>query len=370
MRKEKLNIKDTVYGNLKVGIIVPVYKVEQFIRKCIDSIISQTYSNWLLFLVDDGSPDNCGAICDSYAVSDNRIKVIHKKNGGLVSAWKRGLEVLPSDIQYVTFVDSDDWITESFLEELVNKQLENRADIVVSRLCGVYPDGKKSLSAFPIKVKFYNRVEMEKELFPVLLYGGDFHKRGLPCSRCGKLIKKELMLDNLNYISEKTTYGEDLNITFPMFLDAKSIDMIENEKCLYMVRMNPNSMTRAYDRNMLHSIEHVYDSLFEIAFVKNEIAIFESQILADYLAASVQYYKNELLNPKGFKAGFQNIEEYIADNDHLKRAIREIDWSNYRKLNVVIIKAMDSSNKTVKLIVMSVLFILKRYRFYRLKRMS
>ena len=81
MRKEKLNIKDTVYGNLKVGIIVPVYKVEQFIRKCIDSIISQTYSNWLLFLVDDGSPDNCGAICDSYAVSDNRIKVIHKKMG-------------------------------------------------------------------------------------------------------------------------------------------------------------------------------------------------------------------------------------------------------------------------------------------------
>ena len=178
------------------------------------------------------------------------------------------------------------------------------------------------------------------------------------------------MINNLKYASDNTTYGEDLNITFPMLLDAGSVDMIEDNTCLYMVRKNPDSMTRAYDRNMLHSIEHVYDSLFKIALEKNEIGIFESQILADYLAASVQYYKNELLNPKGFKEGFKNVEKYIADNDQLKRAIHEIDWSNYRKLNVVIIKAMDSSRKTKKVVVMSVLFVLKRYRFYRLKRMS
>lgn len=370
VEEKLLNKKENDLGKFKVGVVVPVYKVENFLCKCVDSIIEQTYSNWLLILVDDGSPDNSGTICDNYAASDNRIKVVHKKNGGLVSAWRCGLETLPNDIKYVTFVDSDDWLTNTFLEELVTKQQENNADVVITRLCGVYPNGNKTLSPFPIKVKFYSRLEMERELFPVLLYGGDFHKRGVPCSRCGKLIKKELMINNLKYASDNTTYGEDLNITFPMLLDAGSVDMIEDNTCLYMVRKNPDSMTRAYDRNMLHSIEHVYDSLFKIALEKNEIGIFESQILADYLAASVQYYKNELLNPKGFKEGFKNVEKYIADNDQLKRAIHEIDWSNYRKLNVVIIKAMDSSRKTKKVVVMSVLFVLKRYRFYRLKRMS
>ena len=351
-----------------IGIIVPVYNVERYLQQCINSIIAQSYKDWKLILVDDGSTDNSGVICDKYAASDDRIIVVHKKNGGLVSAWKRGIEELPNDIDYITFVDSDDWITKDFLVELDNKRQESQADIVVSRLCGIYSDGRTTLSTFPVKVKFYNRTEMEKELFPFLLYAGDFHKRGLPCSRCGKLIKKELMISNLKYVSEKTTYAEDLNITFPMFLDAQSIDMIENGSCLYMVRKNPDSMTRAYDRNMLDSINYVYNSLFRIIKEKNKVDVFKKQIFADYLAASVQYYKNELQNPNGISYGKKMIEQYVRNIKRLEKAIDQTYWKKYRKLNVVIINSMKNFNWFEKNIIMTALYFLKKYKMYNLKK--
>ena len=92
-----------------ISVIVPVYKVEKYIRKCIDSILNQTYQNIEVILVDDGSPDNCGKICDEYAYLDKRVRVIHKKNGGLGSARNVGLGLAKG--QYIMFVDSDDYLT-------------------------------------------------------------------------------------------------------------------------------------------------------------------------------------------------------------------------------------------------------------------
>lgn len=100
----------------KVSVIVPVYNVEKYLRRCLDSIINQTYQNLEIILVDDGSPDNCGAICDEYAAKDHRIQVIHRENGGLSAARNSGLDAATGD--YVAFVDSDDWLTGDFVEKL------------------------------------------------------------------------------------------------------------------------------------------------------------------------------------------------------------------------------------------------------------
>lgn len=99
--------------NIKVSIIIPIYKSEKYLSKCIDSIIAQEYSNWEILLIDDGSPDKSGEICDEYAKRDNRIKVFHKENGGVSSARNLGLDNIEGD--YVTFVDSDDWLSEETL---------------------------------------------------------------------------------------------------------------------------------------------------------------------------------------------------------------------------------------------------------------
>ena len=111
-----------------VSIIVPCYKVEAFLRTCIESIIYQTYTNWELILVDDGSPDSSGQICDNYALTDSRIKVIHKDNGGLSSARNAGLDIVRG--AYVTFLDSDDFWHLDYLKVLIELATQNNADIV------------------------------------------------------------------------------------------------------------------------------------------------------------------------------------------------------------------------------------------------
>lgn len=109
-------------------IIVPVYKVKDYLRKCVDSILAQTYKNFELILIDDGSPDECGVICDSYKNKDERVKVIHKTNGGLSSARNAGLEIANGD--YIGFVDSDDWIEPNMYSEMIQYLEQNNCTMV------------------------------------------------------------------------------------------------------------------------------------------------------------------------------------------------------------------------------------------------
>lgn len=111
-----------------VSIIIPVYKVEQYLRNCVESVINQTYTNWEMILVDDGSPDHCGEICDEYAAKDSRIRVIHKENGGQSSARNAALD-LPPKGEFVTFLDSDDFLHKNYLYSLVKACVENGADM-------------------------------------------------------------------------------------------------------------------------------------------------------------------------------------------------------------------------------------------------
>lgn len=111
-----------------VSIVVPVYKVEQYLHECVDSILGQTYANFELILVDDGSPDHCGAICDAYAEKDPRINVIHKENGGLSDARNAGIDI--SKGEYITFVDSDDYLHPDYLQDMVSAALKYHAAIV------------------------------------------------------------------------------------------------------------------------------------------------------------------------------------------------------------------------------------------------
>lgn len=125
-------------ANEKVSIIVPVYNVEAYLIQCLDSIITQTYHNLEIILVDDGSPDNCGAICDAYAAKDSRIRVIHQKNGGLSAARNAGLDIATGE--YIAFVDSDDWIAGNMVERLLDSAKTSCADLAVCDVAIYYED--------------------------------------------------------------------------------------------------------------------------------------------------------------------------------------------------------------------------------------
>ena len=118
-----------------ISVIVPVYKAEKYLEKCLDSIVGQTYKDLEIILVDDGSPDSSGRICDKYAENDNRIKVIHKKNGGDSSARNAGFKEATG--KYIATIDSDDWIELDAYEKMLKKMIENNVDIV---RCGFFKD--------------------------------------------------------------------------------------------------------------------------------------------------------------------------------------------------------------------------------------
>lgn len=130
-----------------ISVIVPVYKVEPYLRQCVDSILSQTFRDFELILVDDGSPDGCPAICDEYAGQDSRVKVIHKENGGLSSSRNAGLDVASGE--YISFVDSDDWIQLEYLERMLAAINNNHADMA---MCGVekFWEDKPRAEEFPL----------------------------------------------------------------------------------------------------------------------------------------------------------------------------------------------------------------------------
>ena len=131
----------------EVSVIIPVYNVENYVKKCIDSVINQTYTNIEIILVDDGSTDSCGSICKEYSLRDNRILVIHKKNGGLSEARNVGLSYAKGN--YILFVDGDDYIEKNMIEKLYNTILSNDSDMALcnffyvdenEEVCGVSPE--------------------------------------------------------------------------------------------------------------------------------------------------------------------------------------------------------------------------------------
>lgn len=195
-----------------ISVIVPVYKVEQYLSRCIDSIIHQTYQHLEIILVDDGSPDRCGEICDEYAKRDNRIKVIHKENGGLSDARNVALDAMTGD--YVMFVDSDDWIDSETCESVLNQALKHQTDIVVFGLSGIDSSGKVSKTVFRLKG------EMSKSMGMRSLILND---KSIGNYVCNKIFKSSLF-EEVRF--PKGYMYEDQGTTYKLFHNASSIFVV------------------------------------------------------------------------------------------------------------------------------------------------
>ena len=276
----------------KFSVIIPVYNVEKYIEKCIESIKQQTEKDFEVILVDDGSTDSCPYFCDSIAMEDERFHVIHKKNGGLISAWMAGLEAARSD--YIIFVDSDDWVQYKSFEIMWKIVEKYNVDMVVINYRKVVFQNEFR-SNFSIHQGLYKGEQLPSEIYPRMLNDGDFQKRGIPTSRHGKIIKKSILLDNLKYCDQRVSYQEDLSIILPTLLSIKSLYLLDEPDADYMYRQNPFSILHTYNPDMYEQIQIVYDNLFKC--IRDKHAEFmKKQIYADCLAAVVQCYKNELMS--------------------------------------------------------------------------
>ena len=172
----------------KVSIIVPVYNAEKYLKKCVDSLTGQTYRKLEILLVDDGSKDGSSTLCDELAGTDERIRVIHKENGGLVSAWKRGVK--ESTGEYLCFVDSDDWIDSAMIKEMAACLSGNPREIVASDYVIEREDGSRQYVWQKLPPGEYDRKAVEKKVIPNLL---GQERRFVTISRCMKLISRGLI---------------------------------------------------------------------------------------------------------------------------------------------------------------------------------
>lgn len=203
--------------NPLISVIVPIYMIERYVGICIESIIKQTYKNLEIILVDDGSKDRCPNICDLYAGKDNRIKVIHKPNGGIVSARKAGLQ--QSNGAYISYVDGDDWIESEFIESLYTAALENDADIV----CAGYTRDLYSQSVY-----FTNGLssgvykgEKLRNLWKTMISNGSYYRSGITTYVWNKLFKRETLIDPQNKVDSRISIGEDGAVTYPALLACR-----------------------------------------------------------------------------------------------------------------------------------------------------
>ena len=227
---KNIRVKENENKDL-ISVIVPIYKVEKYLSRCVDSIINQIYKNLEIILVDDGSPDNCGMICDEYAKKDNRIKVFHTKNEGVSSA--RNLGIKNSTGYWICFVDSDDWIERDFCLKLINSIQENCADIVLCGYNRVTGKNKEKINSNGKSQIINGREYLIKCLNPQTNYGF--------CHM--KLIKKKA-IDEIRF-NKKLKVGEDALFNIEISSNVNTAIFIKEN--LYNYRINIYSTVRKFD---------------------------------------------------------------------------------------------------------------------------
>ena len=246
--------------NPLISVVVPVYNVEQYIRECVDSIVSQTYCHLEIVLIDDGSLDNCPVICDEYAKKDSRIKVVHQKNGGLAKARNVGIE--NSSGEYITFIDSDDYIASNYIEILYRGIIENNADVSIASFrsfeknnTAVIEDSSCQFATISKKRCFENYTSIFTNPF---------------VSAWNKLYKRNLF-SNIRFPEGKLY--EDAFTTYKIFDVSQKI--VFTSSVLYFYRLNPDSiMGQSFRKKHLEMID-AFRSGFDYFEKKDEKDISE-----------------------------------------------------------------------------------------------
>jgi len=229
-------------NNIKISIIVPIFKVEKYLQKCLDSVLSQTYKNLEIILVDDGSPDRCPIICDEYAAKDSRVRVIHKQNGGLSDARNEGLKKAVGD--YVIFLDSDDYYgTPNFLDAVVKATDGGSKDAVFFRRTNFYDNGEKSkVVANPYNLE-WNKLEISEMLYELAKHDM------LEANASLKATKREILQNN-NIYFRKGMLSEDIEWYGRYIPFLNSVALINKPEYFYRKKREGSITSQVTEKNV------------------------------------------------------------------------------------------------------------------------
>ncbi len=219
-----------------ISIIVPIYGIERYLGICIESLVRQTYDNLEIILVDDGSPDRCPEICDLYASKDARIKVLHKPNGGLVSARKAGIRIARGEL--ATYVDGDDWVDFAYYKRLVD-QIGDADVIITSYKRKLFDEVVTLNNVIPCGEYEGSKLQYLKD---VMISEGEFYRPGVTTYVWNKLFKLEMLKKYQLKVDDRITIGEDAAVTYPFLTECKKV-VVTNESGYYY-RQREDSMLK------------------------------------------------------------------------------------------------------------------------------
>lgn len=298
-----------------VSVIVPVYKVEKYLNRCLDSILSQSYKNLEVILVDDGSPDNCGKICDEYAQKDGRIKVIHKQNGGMSSARNAGLEIATG--KYISFVDSDDWLDFKFIETLRNAMIETDVDMTACAFCRTKGDVAK-------RNKFEQNSKIVKDKYFAI-----FDENSYAGYACNKLFKREIIEKYNIRFDEKIFNGEDFLFNLEYIHNSQRTSFIDQDLYFYFFRensmMNLISLSERF-------ITVVYAREKALEFLRNNAPTCYDVCMASYLSILLKIKYMSALNIEKYNALYLDVNEKINKNKKGLFRLNKVGLKNKIKL--------------------------------------
>ena len=237
MDSEKQRIVDVPF----LSIIIPAYNVEQYLEQCVDSVLKQDFKDFEVLLVDDGSTDSTGQLCDNYVAKDERVRVIHKRNGGLVSARKAGIKEAKG--RYIGYVDGDDWISGDMYEKMCHQAEKEGADIVICDFFSAYRE-KNTPMTHNMNGGVFERDELESKIYPSMLCKGQYFSFGFYPALWCKIFRKEVIEANQLNVEERIKLGEDAACFYEAMLDARKVVYLKGEYCYYY-RMRSSSISHS-----------------------------------------------------------------------------------------------------------------------------
>lgn len=309
-----------------ISIIVPIYNVEKYIHRCIDSILCQSYKNIEIILVDDESPDNCGKICEDYAKKDQRIKVIHKNNGGLGFARNSGLEKATG--KFVTFIDGDDYIGVTHIEEMYKSLVSSNTDTCIAGYTKVFSNRREEhINECAGKVFFD---DVKTQILPRMCGANSEGKDYIEMSVCMVLFSNEIIKKNhLRFVSEREYVSEDLVFDFEYY--PLSLGVCVSNVVDYYYCDNEGSLTTKYREDRFESQIRLYNLLREkskdLNIFKDCVTRLQNTVLAIARYSIKVEYKFQNMN--GNKVTEERVKR-ICENETLKQIFREYDDSNIK----------------------------------------
>ena len=237
----------------KVSVIIPVYNGEIYLRECMESVLRQSFGEFEVILVDDGSTDSSGRICDEYAGRNGKVKVIHKENEGLICARADGIRAAQGGL--ITFVDADDWVEADFLDVLVRSMAENQADIVMTRCIRESAHGSEILrNSIPDGI--YERQGLSENIFPRMLHHEGFYRFGILPYLWNKIYRREILQSCYSHIDTRIYDGEDVAVVFPYLLKSEKAVILSEAK--YHYRIHDKAMPAGKKSDYYENCCHLY----------------------------------------------------------------------------------------------------------------